>query len=188
MSWVKKHCLISAGMFYTSPAFSADAAHKSSAAIPHMDVASFASQLFWLAISFGLLYFIMSRIALPQIHDILERRQNTVQGNLEKAAKLRDEAEDIQIAYDKALRQAENHAQEFLNNALDDLNKKNTEKLSTAMDATVDKIQKAEEKITKQKEEAVKDASKIADEIATILTEKVLEIQKNDSNTTKKRA
>lgn len=188
MSYLQKLSFISAGVLYTMPAFSALDDVETGATIPHMDVSTFASQLFWLAVSFGVLYFIMSRKALPQIHDILERRHNTVQNNLEKAAKLRDEAEDVQIAYDKALRQAENHAQEFLNNSIDDMTNKNAETLSQAMEKTIETIKTAETKIAQLKQDAIKDAEKIADDIATLLTEKVIDMQNLNTKATKKRA
>lgn len=183
---------ISAGLLYAFPVMASDPSHGvehgGGATIPHMDASTFASQLFWLTICFVLLYTIMAKFALPQIHGILEHRHYTVQNNLEKAAKLRDEAEDIQIAYDKALRQAENHAQEFLNSSIDEVTEKNAVELSKAMDSIAEKIQKAETSIAKKRDEMSKDADKIATDIATALTEKVLEIQHLDTNKTKKRA
>lgn len=189
MTGVWKYSFAMLELFYVAPAFAADPAHhEANTTIPHMDVSTFPSQLFWLTICFGLLYLIMSRVALPQIQDILNRRQSTVTNNLEKSAKLRDEAEDIQIAYDKALRQADNHAQDFLNNSIDELNKKNAAELSKSMDSIVDKIQKAEADIAKQRDKAIKEAEKIANDVASVLTEKILEIQKTDTKKPKKRA
>lgn len=188
MTYLGKYSALLGTFFYTMPVSAADPSHKTGATIPHMDTTTFASQLFWLTICFGLLYFLMARVALPQIQDILNRRQSTIQNNLEKAAKLRDEAEDLQIAYDKALRQAENHAQEFLKSSLDDVAEKNALSLSKAMDTVMNKIQKAEEDISKKRDEMAKDAEKIADDIATLLVEKVLKAQQTSSSPSKKRA
>ncbi len=182
MSNLWRYLLSVGGVFYTLPSLAAE----DGATIPHMDVTSYASQIFWLVVCFALLYWMMARAALPRIEHILDQRVNTVQKNLEKAAKLRDQAEDIQIAYDKALRQANNHAQEFLANSINDIAEKNAQELSKTIDKVLEKIQKAEIRISNQRNDAMKKAEKTADEIATVLTKKILHMQKNSTVQTKK--
>ena len=57
---------------------------------PPFDPATFASQLLWLAIFFGLLYFLMQRVALARIGGILAARDNLVAGDLAEAARLKE--------------------------------------------------------------------------------------------------
>ena len=54
------------------------------AAFPPFDVATFAGQLFWLAITFAALYWLMSTIALPRVGAILEERASTIARDLDK--------------------------------------------------------------------------------------------------------
>ena len=61
--------------------------------MPQLDPASFAPQLVWLAISFIILYVLLSIYALPKLGNILEARKNRIADDLEKAAHMRDEAE-----------------------------------------------------------------------------------------------
>ena len=57
---------------------------------PPFDPATFGSQLFWLVILFGLLYILMSRVALPRVGAILEERDNRIAGDLAEAARLKE--------------------------------------------------------------------------------------------------
>ena len=56
---------------------------------PPFDSHSFGSQLVFFAIAFGLLYVLMSRVALPRVAGILEARHKTVENDIEAAAKMK---------------------------------------------------------------------------------------------------
>ncbi len=77
---------------------------------PPFDAHTFPSQLIWLAIAFGALYLLMSRVALPRIATILEERHDRVADDLEEAAKLKAESEAAAQAYEQALGSARNKA------------------------------------------------------------------------------
>ena len=53
---------------------------------PPFDKQTFPSQLFWLTLTFVALYLLMSRIALPRIDSILERRRARIAGDLAEAS------------------------------------------------------------------------------------------------------
>lgn len=77
---------------------------------PPFDVTTFPSQLLWLAITFGLLYLLMSRVTLPRIGRILEERHDRIADDLEEANKHKAESEAAQAAYEKALHEARSKA------------------------------------------------------------------------------
>jgi F-type H+-transporting ATPase subunit b len=76
---------------------------------------TFASQLFWLALSFIALYLLMSRVALPRVGAILEHRRRTVESDLASAQHLKDESDAAVLAYEKALAEARGRAQTLAN-------------------------------------------------------------------------
>ncbi|MBS9476797.1 F0F1 ATP synthase subunit B [Ancylobacter radicis] len=80
------------------------------AGFPPFDAQTFPSQLIWLAIAFGALYLLMSRVALPRIATILEERHDRVADDLEEAGKLKAESEAAQASYEQALASARNKA------------------------------------------------------------------------------
>lgn len=79
-------------------------------AFPPFDPATYGSQLFWLAICFGALYFLMSRVALPRIGSILEERSNRVAGDLADAGRLKADTDAAIAAYEQALAEARQNA------------------------------------------------------------------------------
>lgn len=79
-------------------------------AFPPFDAAYFPGQLLWLAITFGALYLIMSRVALPRIGSILETRRTRIEGDLREAERLRQETEKAAAAYEEALAEARRNA------------------------------------------------------------------------------
>ena len=71
------------------------------AAFPPFDPTYFASQLFWLAISFAVLYFLLSRFVLPRIGGAIEERRDRIADDLDAAASMRDQANETVRAYEK---------------------------------------------------------------------------------------
>lgn len=80
--------------------------------MPQLDPSSFASQIFWLIVTFVALYLIMWRIVVPRIGDVLEARRERAEDNLAKAETYKKDAEAALAAYDKAIAdaRAEAHA------------------------------------------------------------------------------
>ena len=56
--------------------------------MPQFDYTTFTTQLFWVCLTFGLLYLAMARLALPRIGEILEDRQDRIDNDLDKAVEL----------------------------------------------------------------------------------------------------
>ncbi len=81
-----------------------------SGVFPPFDPASFGGQLLWLAITFGALYLLMSRVALPRIGGILEMRQARIDGDLAEAALLQAQADAALKEYETSLASARQNA------------------------------------------------------------------------------
>jgi F-type H+-transporting ATPase subunit b len=79
--------------------------------LPQMDVSTFPSQIFWLAVTFGLLYLVLSRVTLPRVAATITRRRNRIDGDLATAEQSRKDAADALTAYDTGLAQARARAQ-----------------------------------------------------------------------------
>lgn len=88
----------------------AEHAAEGAEVFPPFDPATFGSQILWLAITFGLLYFLMSRVALPRIGSILENRSNRIAGDLAEAGRLKEETDAAIAAYEQALAEARQNA------------------------------------------------------------------------------
>ncbi|MEZ5668407.1 MAG: F0F1 ATP synthase subunit B' [Alphaproteobacteria bacterium] len=82
--------------------------------MPQVDTTTFPSQIFWLIVLFAIFYWIVAKLILPRMTSLLELRQRTISGNLERAEAARAEAETVLAAYEQALSQARAQAHETL--------------------------------------------------------------------------
>ena len=85
--------------------------------MPQLDVSTFSSQIFWLIICFSVLYYLLSRKALPRISETLEARQDRIAADLDQAQRLRREAETALASYEGAMAEAQGRAQALLGEA-----------------------------------------------------------------------
>ena len=79
--------------------------------MPQFDLAVWPPQLIWMAITFVALYFLMSRVALPSITDVLEEREFKINDALRKAEGLKQDAEDAAASYERVMAEARGKAQ-----------------------------------------------------------------------------
>lgn len=82
--------------------------------MPQLDAATFLPQLFWLAVSFGVLYLILSRVALPRIGEVLEERRARIDADLARADDLRREAEAALEAHERTMAAAHGEARRIV--------------------------------------------------------------------------
>ena len=78
--------------------------------LPQMNVDTFASQLFWLVLTFGILMIVMNRFAIPNISGAIVRRQGQIQGDLASAEELQQQATESLKAYESSLASARSRA------------------------------------------------------------------------------
>jgi|DewCreStandDraft_4_1066084.scaffolds.fasta_scaffold02066_23 F-type H+-transporting ATPase subunit b len=93
------------------------AAGEGGGGLPQLDTATFPSQIFWLIVSFFLLYRLLKTKAIPRIADILETRQDRIGADLDRAAKLRADAEAALKKHDAVIAEAQARAQKRLREA-----------------------------------------------------------------------
>jgi len=77
---------------------------------PPFDPSTFTSQLVWLAITFAVLYVVLSRVALPRIGGIIDARKARIEGDLKEAERLRSQTDKAVAAYEEALATARQDA------------------------------------------------------------------------------
>jgi F-type H+-transporting ATPase subunit b len=82
--------------------------------MPQLDVSTYASQIFWLIICFSILYYLLSRKALPRVAEILEARQDRIAADLDQAQRLRQEAEAALAQYEQVVARAQDEAHRLL--------------------------------------------------------------------------
>lgn len=133
---------------------------------PPFDAATFPSQLLWVAITFGALYLLMSRLALPRIGGILENRKALIDGDLAAADADRQKTDAAIASYEKALAEARGNAQSIAAQARD-ANQADLAAKRAAAEADLNaRVVAAEARIAQTKAEALNHVDEIAADTA----------------------
>lgn len=130
--------------------------------LPQLNVDDFAPQLVWLALTFGALYWIMSRIALPRIADVIEKRRDHIASDIDAAKQFKQKSEIAEAAYKSDLADAKARAHAIAQETKDELNAK-TDAKRAEVDAKInEKLVESEQRIKTAKKAAIKEVNVIA--------------------------
>ena len=128
--------------FFVKEVFAAE-----SGGMPQLNPEFWISQIFWLTLSFGILYIVLSKLLLPKISANLELRKSQIQENIEAAEKQRQSSESKLKEYEdivlKSKLKAKNIFKDAREKVLKDINSK-----KETLDKQIDEeIKKAEQEI-----------------------------------------
>jgi F-type H+-transporting ATPase subunit b len=142
--------------------------------MPQLNFQDFPPQLFWLAVSFVLLYFIMSRLAIPRVGSILEERGNRITADLNTAAQLREDTEKAIADYEKALADAKARAQQIARRAREEMAADIARERNAVDEQISEKLADADKRISALKESALGHIDEIATETAEAVIARLL--------------
>ena len=148
----------------------AAAASKEKAGFAPFETWHFPSQIFWLIVLFGTLYFVLSRFILPQIGSTMERRESTIANELDEASRLNDKALESQQATDQAIAKAHAKARETAAKARSKIDADISEATAKADTEIEQKLAAAETRLGALRQEAMaKVQSRASDAAQAIL-------------------
>ena len=152
------------------------------AGMPQLDPYYWISQIFWLILSFGVLFLILSKIILPKISGNLETRKSQILENIELAEKQRLESENKIKEFEKLILEGKNQAKNYFSDAkqkiIEDINKKKT----LLENEINEEIKSAEKEINDLKNNAPEKINKIAVETSADLIKQLIGFEVNNSN------
>ena len=155
-----------------------------SGGMPQLNPEFWFSQIFWLIITFGILYLFLSKIILPKISDNLETRKSQVLENLELAEKQKNESETKLKEFDNIILKSKIEAKNLFNESrkklLDDINNKR-QMLEKEIDKEVKIVEAEIEELKKKSPEKI---NKIAIETSTDLINQLIGANVNNSSIT----
>ena len=163
--------------FFIKEVFAAE-----SGGMPQLDPEFWISQIFWLTLTFGILYVVLSKLILPKISANLELRKSQIQENIEAAEKQRESSESKIKEFDNIVLKSKLEAQNILkdarNKVIKDINSKK-ESLDKQLD---EEIGKAEQEIDLLKKSAPEKINKIAIETSSELLKNLIGAEVNNSS------
>jgi F-type H+-transporting ATPase subunit b len=140
---------------------------------PPFDPANFAPVLIWLALTFGALYLLMSKVAIPRVEGILKSRRHKIDGDLGAAFKKRAEADRASADYQKTLTDAKARAQALAQETHAQLAAETEAKRRTLEADLSGKLAAAEAQIEATKSKAMGNVDEIARDTAAAIIEHI---------------
>jgi F-type H+-transporting ATPase subunit b len=138
--------------------------------MPQFDPTFFSAQLFWLLVTFGVLYLLMRVVAMPKLGGVLEERQRKIDDNLDKASQLKAEADAAVAVYEKALAESRGQAQQILRANADAMAKRNEQLQKEQGERLAAHVKADEAQILAAKEDALAHIRELAVDVAKAAT------------------
>ena len=152
------------------------------AGMPQLDPTYWASQAFWLILTFTVLYISIAKLYLPKIKNNLDDRENKIKDDLDAANKFKDLSELKLKEYEKIL---ENSKKEVIKIHLDSKNKldKDIQTKKDVMDKEIEtEITKAQQEINELKKNSILDIQNISKDLASNIIENISGDKLNESS------
>tara|TARA_B100001057_G_scaffold405368_1_gene418278 strand:- start:1081 stop:1671 length:591 start_codon:yes stop_codon:yes gene_type:complete len=163
--------------FFAKEVFAAE-----SGGMPQLNPEFWISQIFWLTLSFGVLYIVLSKLILPKISSNLELRKSQIQENIEAAEKQRDSSDAKLKEYEEIINKSKFEAKTIFKVAREKVLKNINSKKETLDKQIEEEIKKAEQEIITLKKTAPEKVNKIAIETSSEIIKKLIGAEINNSS------
>lgn len=145
-----------------------------SVGLPQLNTHHFAPQLFWLVLTFVTLLFVMWKIALPRVADVLEERRDRIKRDLDAASRLKADTDKALADYEKALADARSNASGIAKDTREKLAAETETERHRVDDQIAAKLREADKRIAATKSKATSAIGDIATDTARAVVEKLI--------------
>ena len=153
-----------------------------SGGMPQLNTKFWFSQIFWLILTFGILFVVLSKLILPKISKNLEIRKSQILENIETAEKQRQESENKIKEYEKIVLESKIEAKNYFKKAREKV-LKDIDKKRKVLEINVnEEIAKVEKEIAELKNKSSEKINKIAIETSSDIVKELIGIQVNNSS------
>ncbi len=129
--------------------------------MPQLDFSTFFPQIFWLFLSLSILYFILSRYALPRISDVIEERKDIIAHDIDKAKEYSVDTDKAIEDLNLKITEARSESQQMINNSLLEIKNSNELKKNKLFEDIKSDVSAAEKVIYENKDLALKDITNV---------------------------
>ena len=163
--------------FFVKEVFAAE-----SGGMPQLNPEFWISQIFWLTLTFGILYVVLSKLILPKISANLELRRSQIQENIEAAEKQRETSELKIKEYNSIILKSKLEAKNIFKDVREKTLKNINSKKETLDKQIDEEIKKAEKEIRMLQKGASEKINKIAIETSSEIVKKLIGAEINNSS------
>ena len=153
-----------------------------SGGMPQLNPEFWLSQIFWLIITFGFLFIVLSKLILPKISENLETRKSQILENISATEKQKEESENKIKEYEKIILGSNNEAKNYFSKAREQILKDIDKKRKALENEINEEIKKVEKEIVDLKNKSPEKINKIAVEISLDLVKQLIGEKVNNSS------
>lgn len=141
-------------------------AAASAPGMPQLDFSTFDNQIVWLILTLAAIYFVLSRVALPRIANVLAERSGTITNDIAAAEDLKQKAVEAEAAYNQALADARVEAGRIVAEAKAEIQKDLDKAIAQADAEIAARAAESDKAIAAIRDNAATDAETVAKDIA----------------------
>jgi F-type H+-transporting ATPase subunit b len=142
-------------------------------AFPPFDPSHFPSQILWLAITFGIFYYLVAKHITPRLSGIIEARETRIASDLAEATRMKDEADAAIAKYEQELAEARAKGNAIATEARDKAKAEADAERNRLESALSRKIADAEASITEIKNKALSEVATVAEDTAAQIVQQL---------------
>ena len=144
--------------------------------MPQLNPLDWGPQLIWLLITFGILYVLMLKVALPRIGSVLEARADRIAKDLAEADRLRRQTEEAIAAYEQTLAEAKQKAHAIIDEGRAKLKAESAAERARLDAELAERGAEAERRINAAKTSAMRDVNEVAADVAADIVRQLIGI------------
>lgn len=152
-------------------------AQESASSFPPFDVSSFTGQLIWLVLTFVPFYFVLSRVVLPKLQQVLDQREQVISEGLAAAAKAAEDARQAILAQEAKMAEARHAAEAMALKSSEEARQSGTAHRKDVEAEIADRLMHAERQIQEASARAIKLVPEIARDVAADLIDRFVGIK-----------
>ena len=141
--------------------------------MPQLEITTFPSQIFWLAVTFLMLYLMLWKVIIPKISFVIKKREEVIKNSIHVAEQVYEDTKIINEEFEKIKKETEEKARIIINNLKEITNKKIIENTKLLKKNLEKKLKKSEKEIFKKKNKALKNISKISLNVSQEIIKKI---------------
>lgn len=151
----------------------AEGAAEASAGLPQFAFETWSSQIFWLVVTFGILYFVLAKFILPRIGEGISDRSDRIADDLDATAKMKKEAELAETSYERVMAAAKAKAHNIAETTRKSVDDDIEAEIAAAEADFASKQAAADERINKIRTEALSQIDTVAADTVGAIVEKI---------------
>ncbi|MEK0436607.1 MAG: hypothetical protein EBV81_03680 [Proteobacteria bacterium] len=150
--------------------------------MPQLNPEFWLSQVFWLIIFFGLLYFLIYKFFSPKLFSLIDKRADFLKSLMNETENNKNQIQKLDNEYNKIINEAKKNSKENLAKLNTEFNEKIFIKKKDFENYLKTETTKVENDINDFKQQTLDNISNIVSEFSKELIEKIIETKPNDSN------